>query len=84
MAITQRVKEGKWYKVYNRRKRLVGSWHIEAHRNSNGIVTGRGFLYKGYVYDKDMNIILDFTGDNGIYLTAIEAAEAAIENIIHP
>ena len=84
MAITQRVKEGNWYNVYNRRKRLVGTWQIYASRNANGIVTGRGFWYRGFVYDKNMDIIWDLTGDNGIYLTAIEASQAAIANILHP
>ena len=84
MAITQRVKEGKWHNVYNRRKRLVGTWQIFESRNSKGKVTGSGWWYKGFVYDKNMDIILDMTGDNGLYPTAVEAAEAAIHNILHP
>jgi hypothetical protein len=84
VAITQRVKEGKWYNVYNRRKRLVGTWQIFESRNRKGKVTGEGWWYKGFVYDQNMRIVWDLTGDNGLYPTAIEAAQAAIANVQHP
>jgi hypothetical protein len=77
VAIIQRVKEGKWHKVYNRRKRLVGEWQVFQ-------TTDGKFTYKGYTYDKNMEIEWDLTGYNPKYDTAIEAAEGAIDNILHP
>ena len=77
MAITQRVKLGKWHNVYNRNKRLIGEWMV-----FEGKVGG--FYYSGYTLDKMGEVEWDLTGSNPEYLTAIEASQAAIENIKFP
>ena len=76
MAITQRVKLGKWYNVYNRKKRLIGEWMVFESRD--------GYSYRGYTFNMWGGTEWDLSGSNPDYDTPIEAAKAAIENIKNP